>query len=105
MAKRYAFEEALERIYRRLKGTSDSAQPEVLQGNLLSSDESLAGIAEVLQGSSSDNLNLFVPLYLRPQTSAPTGTALGYLGGVLYAEGGALKWYGSSGTITTLAGS
>jgi len=105
MAKRYAFEEALERIYRRLKGTSDSAQPEVLQGNLSSADESLAGIAELLQGSSPDKLSLFVPLYVRPQTSAPTGTALGYLGGVLYAEGGSLKWFGSSGTISTIAGS
>ena len=30
-------------------------------------------------------------------TSNPTG------GGILYAEGGALKWRGSSGTITTIA--
>jgi len=105
MPKRYAIEESFERIYRRLRGVSDSAIVEELQGNLSSSDESLAGIAEILQGSNAENLNLFVPLYVRPQTSAPTGTALGYLGGVLYAEGGALKWYGSSGTITTIAGS
>jgi len=105
MAKEYSTEEALQRIYRRLQGTADSNVPEELQGFLLSEDESLAGIAEILQGSSSDNLNWFVPMYFRPQTSAPTGTALGYLGGVLYAENGALKWYGSSGTITTIAGS
>jgi hypothetical protein len=30
-------------------------------------------------------------------TTNPTG------GGVLYAEGGALKWRGSSGTVTTIA--
>jgi hypothetical protein len=83
MAKNYAEEESLERIYRRLKGQSDPDPVEELQGLL----------------------NFFVPLYMRPQTSAPTGTALDYLGGVLYAEDGALKWYGSSGTITTLAGS
>lgn len=105
MARRYAIEEALERIYRRLKGVSDSNNVEELQGTLLSSNESLAAIAELLQGSSSDPLSLFVPLYIRPQTSAPTGTALGYLGGVLYAEGGSLKWFGSSGTISTIAGS
>ena len=105
MAKKYALEEALERIYRRLRGISDSAVVEEFQGNLSSFDESMAGIAEILQGSSTENLNLFVPLYVRPQTSAPTGTALGYLGGVLYAEGGALKWFGSSGTISTIAGS
>ncbi|MHA2085704.1 MAG: hypothetical protein ACXABD_18310 [Candidatus Thorarchaeota archaeon] len=98
MAKNYAEEESLERIYRRLKGQSD---PDPVE----STDESLAGIAEILQGSSTENLNFFVPLYMRPQTSAPTGSALDYLGGVLYAEDGSLKWYGSSGTITTLAGS
>ncbi|MHA2344635.1 MAG: hypothetical protein ACXADW_22485, partial [Candidatus Hodarchaeales archaeon] len=101
----YAEEESLERIYRRLKGQSDPDPVEELQGLLNSTDESLAGIAEILQGSSTENLNFFVPLYMRPQTSAPTGSALDYLGGVLYAEDGSLKWYGSSGTITTLAGS
>jgi len=105
MARNYSIDEALDRIYRRLKGQSDPSPVEELQGTLNSTDESLAGIAEILQGSSSDDLNLFIPLYMRPQTSAPTGTALSYLGGVLYAEGGALKWYGSSGTITTIAGS
>jgi hypothetical protein len=105
MAKRYAIEEAIERIYRRLKGVSDSASVEELKGNLSSSDESLSGIAEILQGSSTENLNLFVPVYFHPVTSAPTGTALGYLGGNLYAINGSLVWYGSSGTITTIAGS
>jgi hypothetical protein len=39
-----------------------------------------------------------------PASVIPSGT-LSHLGGVLYAEGGALKWLGSSGTITTIAGS
>ena len=30
-------------------------------------------------------------------TTNPTG------GGILYSEGGALKWRGSSGTVTTIA--
>jgi hypothetical protein len=34
-------------------------------------------------------------------TTVPTSNPTG--GGVLYAEGGALKWRGSSGTITTIA--
>ena len=46
-------------------------------------------------------------------TMAGTGIALGNIttvpstnpvgGGVLYSEGGALKWRGSSGTVTTIA--
>lgn len=35
------------------------------------------------------------------RTAAPSGTPAG--GGVLYAEAGALKWKGSSGTVTTIA--
>ena len=34
-------------------------------------------------------------------TTVPTSNPTG--GGILYAEGGALKWRGSSGTITTIA--
>lgn len=37
-------------------------------------------------------------------TVIPSGT-ISHLGGVLYSQGGALKWLGSSGTVTTLAGS
>ena len=35
------------------------------------------------------------------RTTAPTSNPVG--GGVLYAEAGALKWRGSSGTVTTIA--
>lgn len=38
---------------------------------------------------------------LNNATTAPTSNPTG--GGILYAEGGALKWRGSSGTITTIA--
>jgi len=34
-------------------------------------------------------------------TTVPSTNPTG--GGVLYAEGGALKWRGSSGTVTTIA--
>ena len=104
MAK-YSWNEAIERIYRKLRGNTISDTPEVLTNSQYSADEALSGIAEILQGSGNENLHAFVPVWMHPVTSAPTGTALGYLGGNLYAEGGALKWYGSSGTITTIAGS
>ena len=105
MAKRYAWEESLIRIYRKLRGDTISAVEEELTGSLSSSNEELAGLAEIFQESGSENLHMFPPVWFHPVTSAPTGTALGYLGGNLYAQDGAIKWYGSSGTITTLAGS
>ena len=40
-------------------------------------------------------------VFLANRTAAPSGTPTG--GGVLYAEAGALKWKGSSGTVTTIA--
>jgi len=39
-------------------------------------------------------------IFIANATTAPTGTPTG--GGVLYVEGGALKYKGSSGTVTTL---
>lgn len=39
-------------------------------------------------------------IYVANAATAPTASAVG--GGILYAEAGALKWRGSSGTITTL---
>ena len=105
MAKRYAWEESIIRIYRKLRGDNISAAVEELDGSLSSSNEALAGIAEILQGSSTEKQNIFVETFLHPVSSAPTGTALNYLGGALYALDGALMWYGSSGTITTIAGS
>jgi hypothetical protein len=105
MAKIYAWEEAIIRIYRKLRGDTISANVEELDGSLSSANEALAGIAEILQESGSENLHLFPPILFHPVSSAPTGTALSYLGGALYAIDGSLMWYGSSGTITTIAGS
>jgi hypothetical protein len=105
MPRRYAWEESLIRIYRRLRGDSPSANVEELDGSISSADEALAGIAEILQESGTEGLHQFPPLRFHPVSSAPTGTALGYLGGNLYAIDGSLVWYGSSGTITTIAGS
>ena len=105
MAKRYAWEESLIRVYRKLKGDTISANVEELDGSVSSADEALAGIAEIVQGSSTEKQHVFVETFLHPVSSAPTGTALSYLGGALYALDGSLMWCGSSGTITTIAGS
>jgi hypothetical protein len=45
-----------------------------------------------------------IVLAFGPASVIPSGT-LAHLGGVLFAEDGALRWLGSSGTISTLAGS
>ncbi len=39
-------------------------------------------------------------MFIGNATTVPTGNPTG--GGFLYVEGGALKWRGSSGTITTI---
>ena len=66
-----------------------------------------AGYGEVSIGGFSDD-DLFgngeIVLGIGPASSIPSGT-LTHLGGVLFAQGGALKWLGSSGSVTTLAGS
>ena len=40
-------------------------------------------------------------VFIANRTAAPSGSPTG--GGILYAESGALKWKGSSGTVTTIA--
>ena len=40
-------------------------------------------------------------VFLANRTTAPTSNPTG--GGILYAEAGALKWRGSSGTVSTIA--
>lgn len=40
-------------------------------------------------------------MFVRDRTTAPTSNPSG--GGILYSESGALKWRGSSGTVTTIA--
>jgi hypothetical protein len=57
-------------------------------------------------GFSSNALfgNGSIVLGIGPASVRPTGT-LSHLGGVLFAENGSLMWLGSSGTVSTLAGS
>jgi len=55
-----------------------------------------------LFGSAATHLaNGTKVVYLANCTAAPSGTPFG--GGILYAEAGALKWKGSSGTVTSIA--
>jgi len=51
-------------------------------------------------GSGSFGSAVGVCLFIKDITTAPSGTPSG--GGTLYSEAGALKWKGSSGTVTTL---
>lgn len=69
--------------------------------------------AHVLIGDSHQNVHLFqgnTPagdggmvggVYMKDRNTAPTSNPTG--GGYMYAEAGALKWRGSSGTVTTIA--
>jgi hypothetical protein len=69
------------------------------------------GFATAIKVQSGRNVSMFAStssygggsgvLNLNNATTVPTSNATG--GGILYAEGGALKWRGSSGTITTIA--
>ena len=69
-----------------------------------------AGYGRVSVGGLSGDLDNqvfgggFAVLALAPAGVIPSGT-LSHLGGVLFAEGGALKWLGASGSVTVLAGS
>lgn len=168
---RYSAVEALNRILRVLKGSTPPTDiPGQVDGELLSTNEAISDIAELLAGSlpgeslnipggtfsgaidtsstitttstltaedivandsgSFDNLmigtgtfygggsrvgiggfsepelygNGRIVLAIGPASTLPSGT-LAHLGGVLFADGGSLKWLGSSGTVTTIAGS
>lgn len=66
-----------------------------------------AGFGRVSVGGISDpdsHGNGGIVLTFGQAAPLPTGT-LDHLGGVLFADGGSLKWLGSSGSVTTLAGS
>jgi hypothetical protein len=84
-----------------IAGTVDTDELDVGTGTFY------AGESEVSVGGFSSNAlfgNGKIVLGIGPASSIPSGT-LAHLGGVLFAEGGALKWLGSSGTVTTVAGS
>jgi hypothetical protein len=69
----------------------------------------IAGVADYLAVDSSGNLGLggtsfgagAKVMFIANRTTAPTTNPLG--GGILYVESGALKYRGSSGTVTTIA--
>lgn len=162
--KNYSLEEAVNRILRVLIGqVAPDDAPGTLAGSVVSINEALSMLAEVLEGNDPENtftlptgaeVNQFtveditvndtvtanvldssritigtgtfyagfgrvsvggisdpdshgnggIVLTFGQASPPPTGT-LDHLGGVLYADGGSLKWLGASGTITTLAGS
>jgi hypothetical protein len=52
-------------------------------------------------GSAADPANGALVTAIQNATTVPTTNPTG--GGILYAEGGALKWRGSAGTVTTIA--
>lgn len=100
--RRYSVKEALNRLLNLLSGVwmSDDT-PDTVSGYIYSEDEVASRLAEMVQDSLS-GYALAVPFGNHP--ALPTGTPV-TLGGWLYAQNGALYWYGSSGTITALAGS
>ena len=167
--KHYSRDESVNRILRVLIGSvAPNDAPGTLAGSVLSIDEALSKLAEVLEGNDAEeqfylpdtaaveNLtvdqlytedvdvndtvtanvvttgrltvgtgtfyagfgrvsvggitdpdshgNGGIVLTFGQASPTPTGT-LDHLGGVLFADGGSLKWLGASGTITTLAGS
>lgn len=100
--KRYSIKETLNRLFRILSGSiPPSDAPETLSGEIYSEDEILSRFVEMV-GVSLSGYDLAIPF--GNHESLPTGNPI-VLGGWLYAQNGALYWYGSSGTITTLAGS
>lgn len=80
--------------------TSD--QPGTISGEILSVNQAVSDFVELL-GGSLPNESFSFPFY--PVIAAPTGTVKPNLGGILYAQDGNLMWIGSSGTISTVAGS
>jgi len=60
----------------------------------------LTAVSNLLLGGTSDPTSASGCLVIYNRTAAPTGNIAG---GTLYVEAGALKYRGSSGTVTTLA--
>jgi hypothetical protein len=101
--RKYPWEKAIQRLYRKLRG--DTIDPDVseLDGEFLGFNESWSGITELFQQSGDENLH-FPPFVLPNATTIPSGS-LKALAGVLYCQNGSLMWLGASGTISTVAGS
>lgn len=76
--------------------------PSGTAGNAISFTQALTltAAANLLLGGTSDPTSAQGCLVIYNRTAAPTGNVAG---GILYVESGALKYRGSSGTVTTLA--
>lgn len=61
----------------------------------------IAGGIEGARIEEGNNGTVGTQIFIPDVTTAPTGNATG--GGYLFSEGGALKWRGSAGTVTTIA--
>ena len=76
--------------------------PSGTAGNAISFTQALTltAVSNLLLGGTSDPTSASGCLVIYNRTAAPTGNIAG---GTLYVESGALKYRGSSGTVTTLA--
>lgn len=106
MARKYAWQKALDRFVRVLQGSpAVSNVPEVLESPL-PAEEAFAILAELFQQSDIGVYGLHFPPFIMGNASTlPSGTQRTGLEGVLYSQNGNLMWLGSSGTINTVAGS
>ena len=91
--------------------TSGAVSFDVYKGNNTSTrNASIAGSGDTFLAANNGNVALFGTgsfgsgsqvLFIANRTTAPTTNPTG--GGILYVESGALKYRGSSGTVTTIA--
>ena len=99
-------------IYKSTNAAADYAQidnthrwyiaPSGTAGNAITFTQALTltNVSNLLLGGTSDPTSASGCLVIYNRTAAPTGNIAG---GTLYVEAGALKYRGSSGTVTTLA--
>lgn len=74
--------------------------PDLFLTSLSNAGRVVVGAATASASAPVSTIDLAQVVYLRNQTAPSTSPAGG---GQMYAEAGALKWRGSSGTVTTLA--
>lgn len=105
MPRKYAWQKALDRAVRAMRGSPATSNiPEEL-ASPVSWEESFATFAELMQQSDLTIGLHWPPFILGSASSIPSGTPRTGLEGVLYNLNGSLMWLGSSGTISTVAGS
>lgn len=84
-------------------------QPSTPDGTVRLGNGNAGSVTDLVTVNSSGNVGIggtsfasgTLVMFIANRTAAPSGTPSG--GGVLYVESGALKYKGSSGTVTTLA--